>query len=44
MGFFTKSQIDEIRGKLLDGHSIKDSEFVTASELTGEEEVAILQN
>lgn len=44
MGFFTKSQIDEIRGKLLDRHSIKDSEFVTASELTGEEEVAILQN
>lgn len=44
MGFFTKSQIDEIRKKLLDRHSIKDSEFVTASELTGEEEVAILQD
>ena len=44
MGFFTKSQIDEIRGKLLDKHSIKDSEFVTASELTGDEEVAILHD
>lgn len=44
MGFFTKSQIDEIRKKILDRHSIKDSEFVTASELTGEEEVAILQD
>ena len=44
MGFFTKDQIDEIRGKVLDKHAIKDSEFVPASALNGNEEVAILQD
>lgn len=44
MGYFTKNQIEEIRRKLADYLTVRDSEFVNADSLNGNELLAILQN
>lgn len=44
MSYFTEQQIQEIRERILEDYSVRDTEFDNASAITGSEYAAIVQN